>query len=199
MKRRRIALYGAIVLLVGVLAYSFAGTVREFIILPLAYYLWELGRFYRAIPQQLYWAALIVIVLYFVVITLYDISLGTDSGRRGRPHRGPVESLSQALEQRQRGIYFKWQIANMLAEVAMNILNYQERLLPGRRLKGRVRKLPPEVEKYLDAGIHTTFADYPTPSRFRRTPTTPFDIDLELVVGYLEFELETDEHDDHHP
>ena len=96
---------------------------------------------------------------------------------------------------RQRGVYFKWQIANLLAEIAMNILNYQERLLPGRKLLGRIRKLPPEVEKYLDAGVNTTFADYPAPQRFRRTPTTPFDVDLDLVVGYLEM----DEHDDHHP
>jgi hypothetical protein len=199
MKRRQIIVYGGILLAAGVLAYSFAGTVRETIILPLAYYLWQLARIYRAIPQQLYWAALIVIVLYFVVITLYDISLGADSGRKDAPHRGQVETLSRALEQRHRGIYFKWQIANMLAEVALNILNYQERLLPGRKLQGRIRNLPGEVEKYLDAGINTTFADYPTPSRFRPTPTTPFDIDLDLVVGYLESELETDEHDDHHP
>jgi hypothetical protein len=199
MKRRQLILYGGLLLAAGVLALSFAGSVREFIILPLAYYVWQLGRFYRAVPQQLYWAALIVAVFYFVVITLYDISLGSESGRKDPPHRGPVESLSRALDQRQRGVYFKWQIANMLAEIAMNILNYQERLLPGRKLLGRTRNLPPEVEKYLDAGVNTTFADYPAPNRFRRSPSTPFDVDLDLVVGYLESELEMDEHDDHHP
>lgn len=199
MKRRQIAVLGGIGLLAGVLAFSFAGTVREFIILPMAYYLWELGRFYRAVPQQLYWAALIVIVLYFVAITLYDMSLGADSGRKDSPHRGRVEALARALEQRHRGVYFKWHIANMLAEVAINILNHQERLLPGRKLQGRIHNPPPEVEEYLHAGISTTFADYPTPGRFRRPSATPFDVDLDLVVGYLESELETDEHDDNHP
>jgi len=199
MKRRRIVVYGGLLLAAGVLAYSFAGTVREFILLPLAYYVWQLGRFYRAIPQQLFWAVLIVVVLYFVVITLNDISLGSDSGKREAPHRGPVESLSQTLEQRQRGTYFKWHIANMLAGVARNLLDYQDHRSSGRKLPGRIRNFPPEVEKYLDAGINTTFADYPVPHRFRRVPATPLDVDLNLVVGHLESEVEMDEHDDHHP
>ena len=70
MKRRRIVAYGGLLLAAGALAYSFAGTVREFILLPLAYYLWQLGRLYRAVPQQLFWVALMVVVPTIVPVTV---------------------------------------------------------------------------------------------------------------------------------
>jgi hypothetical protein len=164
------------------------------IILPLAYYFWQLLQVYRAVPQQLFWAALVVVSLILLLPALLNFSLGRMEQEKQPDRRGQVESLAQGLEHRGRGIYFKWQLANMLGELAQRILAQQERLLPGRKLQGRDWQPPPEVANYLDAGLNSTFADYPVPGRFGRRPATPLDIDPESVVSYLETQWETDEH-----
>jgi len=188
-------LFGVLLLAAAVFAYAFAETVRDNLIAPLAYDFWELGQIYRAIPQQIYWVALIVVVLALTLLTINDLTIRSGSPEKRAVLRGPVESLSRSLEQRNRGIYFKWQIANQLAGLAADILSHQQRLLPGRKLRGRDWNPPPEVEKYLDAAINTTFADYPVPGRFGARPVTPFDTDIEPVLDFLEAELEADEHD----
>ena len=194
MNRRLLVVVGLVVLAAALLAYLFAGTVRDLFILPLAYDLWQLLQFYRAVPQQLFWAALVVISLFLLLPALLNFSLKGREGEKQPDRRGQVESLAQGLEHRGRGIYFKWQLANMLGELAQRILAQQERLLPGRKLYGRDWQPPPDVEKYLDAGLNSTFADYPVPGRFGRRPPTPLDLDPESVVSYLESQWETDEH-----
>ena len=195
MKKRRFALLGLALLCAGLLAYLFAGTVRDLLILPLAYYLWQLLQVYRAVPQQLFWAALVVVGILVALPTLLDISLKSREKEKQPDRRGQVELLAQALEHRGRGIYFKWQLANTLGELAQRILAYQERLLPGRKLRARDWAPPAEVEAYLDAGLNTTFADYPLRGRLGGLPDSPLDIDPELVVNYLESQWESDEHD----
>jgi hypothetical protein len=194
MRIRRIVFLGLALLGAGLLAYLFAGTVRDALILPLAYYLWQALQLYRAVPQQLYWAALAVVGLLVALPALLDISLRSQEKEKQRDRRGQVELLAQALEHRHQGIYFRWQLANTLGELAQRILSYQERLLPGRKLRARDWTPPPEVEAYLDAGLNTTFADYPLPGRFGTLPDTPFDIDPETVVSYLESQWESNEH-----
>lgn len=192
--RRRLAILGLVVIGTGLLAYLLAGTVRDQIILPMAYYLWQLLQFYRAVPQQLLWAALVIVGLLVLLPTLLGFSLGGRDRDRKPDRRGPVETLAQALDKRGPGIYFRWQLANMLGELAQRMLAHQERLLPGRKLRGHEWAPPPEVDRYLDAGLNTTFADYPVPGRLGRRPQTPLDIDPESVVSYLESQWETDEH-----
>jgi hypothetical protein len=196
--RQRIIFLAAVLLAAAVLAYSFAETVRDRLIAPLAYDFWQLGHYYRAIPQQIFWAGLIMVVLYLILLTVSDFTLRSGGGEKRAVRRGPVESLARNLEQRNQGIYFKWQIANQLAGLALDILKHQKRLFPGRKLRGRDWNPPPEVEKYLDAALNTTFADYPLPRRLGPRPITPFDADIEPVLDFLESELETDEHDPRH-
>jgi hypothetical protein len=196
---RRIFIAGGVLVIAGWLAYTFSDVVREDVVLPLAYRLWFLVQAYRAVPQQVYWAILLIALLYFIVSIVYGTSLiGPQEEQRSVP-RGQVEQLAEAIEHRGKGIYFKWRIANLLAEIAAYILNYQERRSPGRKLSGRDWNPPPAVNTYLDAGINTTFADYPSPGLFKPRPVTPFDIDIEPVVDFLESELEMNQHDDKHP
>jgi hypothetical protein len=46
------------------------------------------------------------------------------------------------------------------------------------------------VGAYLESGLTRTFADFPRQRRFSRLPDTPFDIDLNQVISYLESQLE---------
>jgi len=54
-----------------------------------------------------------------------------------------------------------------------------------RTLKGRDWNPPPGVQDYLETGLNGSFADYPLTVR-----NTPFDVDVEKVVAYLESLLE---------
>lgn len=199
MNRRRLLVLGAALLAAAFLAYAFAEPIRQAVILPLAYFFWRAGQFYHAIPEQVVWAALIVVIVYIIGLTFLNLSLGAEQQKKEIVRRGQVETLSRSLERRGDGVYFKWHIANLLGDIALDILTYQERLLRGRRLRARGWEPPPEVDRYLDAGLNTTFAEYPSAGRFARmAPTANFDVDLDLVVDYLENQLEADDYD-HHP
>jgi hypothetical protein len=89
------------------------------------------------------------------------------------------------IEERNRGTYFKWQIANQLGAVHQSI---QESAARG--TSSRIPPIPPQVQAYLEAGVNTTYADYLSPGLFQRTEPTPLDIPLEQVVEYLEEQLE---------
>jgi hypothetical protein len=195
MNSRSLAIAIAVVLGGVILAYTISEAVRQGLMLPLSYFLWRAGQFYRAVPQPLLWATVVVIVIYLVGLALVDISLGAPTEDKASSRKGQVETLARSLERREQGIFFKWQIANLLGDIATDILAYQDRLLPGRRLRARGWEPPPEVDRYLEAGLHSTFADYPSPSRFRPKAVTPFDIDLGPVLDNLESQLDVEEHD----
>ncbi len=52
-------------------------------------------------------------------------------------------------------------------------------------LKGRDWNPPPGVQDYLEAGLNNSFADYPLSRKI-----TPFSVDVEIVVNYLESQME---------
>ena len=63
----------------------------------------------------------------------------------------------------------------------------------------------PQVQRFLDAGLNTSFSDYPLPTglplpaglnlpgRSKTTPVTPFDGDIGPVIDYLESKMENDD------
>ena len=100
---------------------------------------------------------------------------------------GHVEELSFWIQRGENGFYPKWHIAHLLAELALDILDQRgKREKHILRIKGSDLTPPEEVEKYLDAALNTNFTDYPRPKRFFRKPSTPFDLDIESVIRYLE-------------
>ena len=205
MTSRRLLIVAGALLAAGLLAFYFADLVRDEVILPLAYFLWRAGQLYRAIPQPLVWAAVVVIIIYFTGLGLVDLRLSAGGEKqKGAVPKGEVETLARSLALRADGTFYNWQVANLLGETAVDILRFQERYLPGRHLRGRGWGPPDEVQAYLDAGLHTTFADYP-PGRPRgrfaifrsmiegRPEPTPFEMDVGRVVEFLESQLEAGE------
>jgi hypothetical protein len=96
------------------------------------------------------------------------------------------------LNRDSRGVYFKWQIARMLSEIALDLQELHTHS-PSRALNFDDRSVSPEVCRYLDAGLNTSFAEYPLSGPFRTRPETPFDLHLDPVLEYLESQMEMDD------
>jgi len=194
MTRRWAALAGAIVI-AALLAFPLRQAVHEVIVVPIAYLLWALGLLYRSLSQGIWWVILVVLVLFILVRSLApQLRPPGKALTRSRPALGPVESLAGWVNKSRSGIYFKWLIANRLGKLAYQILL--------RRGTGKPRSVfepltGPDwhpaagLQKYLQSGLHGSFADFPNPRKFFAPPAkTPLDVDIDKAVDFLESQID---------
>jgi hypothetical protein len=179
------------------MAFLLRDVVEQLIVRPAAYFFWILGIFYRFIPQPVLWLLLVLAMLYF--------SLGTFAGgfrwprriQKTKPARGPLDELAAQIEHKNDGIYFKWQIARTLGEIALDLQELRQHTRR-RKLEFDEAVIDPQVRSYLDAGLNTSFSDYPLPGglplpkKLVSLPPTPFDGDIGPVLDYLETQMEND-------
>lgn len=197
MRRRQMMLIGAAVIIAGIMAFPLRALVNDLVISPLTYLIWVGGVYYQAIPEVVVWIILLVIVL--------SIFAGSYAGTwhreersqvKKRPKMGQIETLAGWISQPGRGNYFNWQVARLLGEAACRLLGLPEH---SNRLNWSGSPEPSQnVRDYLEASLNTTFADYPLPSPFRGRKPTPFDLNLEEVITFLESQLEK-HHENRHP
>jgi len=181
------------------MAFLLRATVYQWVILPLAQLIWWLGVLYRAIPQIVLW---VILLVYLMVVSLRTLVVhwpDIQSDRSSRALRmGDVQQVSFWLSRGRSGVFSRWHVANLLANIALDILS--SRTSSGRagsRLAGPGWDPPADVQRFLEAGLKTTYADYPLRRPFSDNPRTPFDSDPALIVDYLESLLEND-HDHQH-
>lgn len=199
MKPNRLQLAGLAILTALVMAFLLRDVVEQLIIRPGAYLLWSLGLFYRFIPQPVLWLLLVLGMLY--------LTLGNFVGKfrwprlrtpNVSPVRGPLNDLAMQIERKNTGIYFKWQIARTLGDIALDLQELRQHTRR-RTLDFDEQSATPEVRRYLDAGLSTSFSDYPLPGRLplpgkmKSTPLTPFDGDIGPVLDYLESQMENED------
>jgi hypothetical protein len=198
MKRRQILFLCLGLAGIFALAFLLRGAVKSLVILPLAKLFWYIKGYYGVFPQAAYW---VIVLGIAVLIALATIPIGIES-RRSRKDQGvdllgPVENLAFWLERSRSGIFPKWHIARILAEVALQLLERRE---PGEKPPSRLSASgwnpPDSVRRYLDAALKTTYTNYPRSHRSGRQSATPFDQDVEPVVEHLESLLESE--NDHH-
>jgi hypothetical protein len=211
MSRRRLQLAVLAACAALVISIFLRDAVEQLLIRPAAYLLWMLGVFYRFIPQPILWFLVVLAMLY---LTLDSIAGKFEWPRLKKKqlqsNLGPVGEFASQIERRAGGIYFKWQVARTLGEIAMDLQSLHQPVRR-RKLDFDAGSTSAEVYRYLDSGINTSFSDYPLrggylffgglplpdwlpfPEQFRRFPSTPFDIDLEPVIGYLESQMENDD------
>jgi hypothetical protein len=105
-----------------------------------------------------------------------------------------VENLAVSLRRAEQGTYFKWVIANRLGKLAYNILLQRESGKPRSvfaPLLGVDWEPSKELQSYLESGLHGSFADFPTVSRFSGShQKTPLDVNVVEAVEFLESHLE---------
>jgi hypothetical protein len=194
MTRRHLILAGAS-LAALVIALMLRDVVERTIITPLAYIGWVLRLYYSVLPQYILWIVLILVAVFSAISSLMP---GPRSGRGSTPDRvmiqGQIAGLADWLNKSKRGgIYYRWLIANRLGKNAREILAQRDGQAVSKkfgRLNGSAWHPPQEVDAYLESGLNGSFADYPQPPLGAKRPSTPLDIDPQLVIEYLENEME---------
>lgn len=192
---RRALIVTAILSLVILLAFPLRQAVYEVIVIPLAYLLWAMGLFYRALPQVDWWVAVLAVVLYWFVRSLVPPAKPREWERplRGKA-KGQVELLAENVRKSERGVYNKWLVANRLGRLAYQLLLQREYGKPRSQfapLDGPDWDAPPEVTAYLQSGLLGSFADFPAGRKpFQRREKTPLDHDVEEVMDFLESKLD---------
>lgn len=183
---------------VALLAFLVRGAVQEWVILPLARFVWLVKGYYGAFPQAAYWMVALGIAVLVTILSFRIPDLENRHKQEKRsPMPGSVREMSFWIQRGRGGIYPKWHVAHLLAELALDILDRR-----GTRQKHAQLLIdpdwspPPEIKNYLDAALTTNYTDYPKPKRYSPPPPTPFDQDLEPVIKYLESLLES-EHEHH--
>jgi hypothetical protein len=192
--KRLLVLIGAL-FVAGFLAFPLRQMIYESIVVPAAFIAWNLNLLYRSFSQGVWWAAIFIIVLFMLLFSLIPqpkFRHRTEAKRK--PPVGQVEDLATSLGKAERGIYFKWLIANRLGKLAYQILLHRESGRPRSvfaPLVGTDWEPGKELQTYLETGLHGSFADYPQVNRaFGKPPKTPFDLDIAEVVEFLESQVE---------
>jgi hypothetical protein len=179
----RTVVLAAVPLVIAGIVFAFRESVAAGVVRFVLYMVWSLNVFGRFIPEQALWVGLLIVILYIAVGSFYGkTKKGENSPRRASPAKGPVEAMAEWVGKRHRGVYFKWQIASLLGGIHQAIQEHRpnsETVFPNEN-----------VRAYLDAGINSSYADYPSPGAFEKPSPTPFDIELEQVVDYLEEQME---------
>ncbi len=195
--RRVLAMIGIAVIAL-LLAFPLRETVYESVIIPIAYAWWVLGLLYHSVHQSIWWGVALLVVLVSLSRSLRPTGKTIERIRlKPRPVIGQVEGLTGWMKRTDRGIYFKWLVANRLGKIAHELIL--------QRTGGKTRSFfdpltgpdwtPDEpVQLYLETGLKGSFADYPQERRFflrlRPKPvSTPLDHDVNDVIKYLESQV----------
>ncbi|MBK9926568.1 MAG: hypothetical protein IPP66_14935 [Anaerolineales bacterium] len=194
MKTYRYLIMAGILAIALALAFPLRDTVYRVVIVPLAYMLWVLGLVYHSVSQLLWWFVVLVVVLMILSRSLVaQIKLDERTFLKPKPVVGQVESLSLSIKKAEKGIYFKWLIANRLGKLASRILSHhqteKERLFFD-PLAGPSWEPNPRVQAYLEAGLRGSFTHYSPGGYFQRHTDNPMDHDIAEVIEYLEKQVE---------
>lgn len=177
----------ASIALVAVIAFVVIGIrsqIADAVIQVWSYAVGALAVVGQVIPQQVIWFFIILVLSYIAIGSFYGRRQKAETARpEARPLHGSVETLAEWIRFRRRGVYFNWQIANLLGRIERR---FQESAPRG--TSSRV-PAPKHIRAYLDAGVNTTYADHETPGWFGSNQSV-FDIPLEQVVDYIEESME---------
>ncbi len=178
-----------------ILAFFLQDVIRSLVVTPLAYLTWVFKLLLSSIPQLFLWILLLAVLILLIIASLVAWIPVQKSRQKASPQSvGPVENLAGWVQKRSQGNYYKWKIANRLGNLASEMSSrhgdwwrtdrYSQRYAPGRSVQE-------SVQRYLDAGLEESFVNYPLPPLpFIRKGATPFDLDVDLVVDFLEDQME---------
>ncbi|MBS1253445.1 MAG: hypothetical protein MAG451_02494 [Anaerolineales bacterium] len=195
--RRRLLVASLASLIVAGLGWYLREFVRETVVVPLLYASWIAQLVVGMLPQALVWAIFLVIAVYVAVRSLRGrrAPAREELGPETR-QEGPVARWSRQIELATRGSYSRWRLAHQLGHLSVEALAYRGQLASEQvqeQLKKGKLELPPEVRVYLQAGLeatsHRTFLTFDRRSQ-SAGQRSPFDVDLEHVVQFLEAQLE---------
>jgi hypothetical protein len=184
----------AVLILAGLLAFPLREPIYRMIVIPSAFILWNLDLLYRSFSQGAWWWGIISLVFVMLVFSLVPHArFNRLEAVKPRSPLGQVESLAVWLRKAERGIYFKWLVANRLGKLAYQILLQRESGRPRSvfaPLVGADWEPPKELQTYLETGLHGSFADFPVSGRLSPHQPTPLDLNAAEAVDFLEAQVQ---------
>jgi len=182
----------AVLVVAALLAFPLRDAIYELIVIPAAFVAWNLQLFYRSFSQGIWWWVIFFLVLVMLVMSLVpQARFRPRTETKPKPPQGQVEGLAIWILRAEKGIYFKWLIANRLGRLAYQMLLHRESGRPRSvfaPLLGNDWAPRKDVQQYLESGLHRSFADFPnTGGRF----ATPQQMGQITLAG-LEIEVLTD-------
>jgi hypothetical protein len=193
-RTQRWLILGGALIVAGILAFPLRETIFDTVVIPAAFITWNLGLLYRSFSQGTWWW-----VIVFFVLFMLAVSLATEPGFRPRmtikskPPQGQVEGLAIWIRKAEKGIYFKWLVANRLGKLAYQILLHRETGRPRSvfaPLLGTDWEPGKELQQYLETGLHGSFADFPNTGNLSAPQHTPLDLNVTQAVDFLESQVE---------
>jgi len=192
--RKRVIYLFLLVLSAIILAPFAWNQISSLIVKPASYFWWLVKHLIRVVPQTYYWLFLIgsLGIVSFIFLLLYLQKPKNEQQKY--PHdNGPIKSLAEYITLSTKSYYFKWVIANRLAQITQEILDMSQGNSYGdpHTFSDMDRDMPEIITNYLEAGIDNTHMSYKPGKflrRFRRK--SPLDIELNRVITYLESQLE---------
>jgi hypothetical protein len=198
MMRRNVVIGAGMIVVAAILAFPLREAVIPLLLVPLAYLLWLLKIIYLSLHQSVWWFLVALITLLILVQSLLPkFKPIAKFIRHERRQRGNVEELAIAIKKTEKGIYFKWLVANRLGKLAYQALLLHEHGKPRSvfaPLQSDGWNPPKDIQNYLEKGLHGSFADFPNSNwnYFSAPQKTPLDQNVEEVVEFLESKLKTD-------
>lgn len=193
-RRQRLLIVAGALALAGLLAFPLRETIYRMIVIPFAFIVWNLDLLYRSFSQGIWWWVIVFIVLLTLVFSMVPQS--TSRPRevpKPNPTQGQVEGLAIWMRKAEKGIYFKWLVANRLGKLAYQILLHRESGRPRSvfaPLLGTDWEPRQEVRQYLETGLHGSFTDFPGTGRLSAPRQTPLDLNISEAVEFLESQVE---------
>jgi hypothetical protein len=195
MKSRRYLLAILVTLIVALMAFLLQDVIHRFVVMPLAYLWWMVQTYVSVIPQVFLWILLLAIMVMMVITNMLSwISFARQFQQISKAAQSPLEILAHWISNPGKGNYYRWMVANRLGKLGVDLDVHLE----NRENEGLLDEvdgagqMPSElVQRYLKAGLEESFVDYPLPPLpFLRRKVTPFDLDVEPVVKFLEAKME---------
>jgi hypothetical protein len=187
----------AVLVVAALLAFPLRDAIYELIVIPAAFVAWNLQLFYRSFSQGIWWWVIFFLVLVMLVMSLVpQARFRPRTETKPKPPQGQVEGLAIWILRAEKGIYFKWLIANRLGRLAYQMLLHRESGRPRSvfaPLLGNDWAPRKDVQQYLESGLHRSFADFPnTGGRFATPQHTPLDLKVVEAVDFLEAQVESE-------
>lgn len=184
-----------LLLLAGLLTLLLQNPVRRFVVMPLLAVYWVARLALAAVPQVVFWWLFLAAgLLAALAVLLKTRPAARPVPAPKEPAPGRIESWLTLLEKANLEPYYRWQLAQHLQTLTLDILAYRERLSPAeikQRLGQNTLPLPPDVQAYLQASMTSFSHLLGSRSLFRPNASpAPLNLEPERIITFLEERLE---------
>jgi len=193
-RTQRLLIVSGVLIVAGLLAFPLRETIFDTVVIPAAFITWNLGLLYHSFSQGIWWWLIVFLVVFMLVFSLAkEPNFRPRTIIKSKPPQGPVENFAIWIRKAEKGIYFKWLVANRLGKLAYQILLHRESGRPRSvfaPLLGADWEPSQELRQYLETGLHGSFADFPHTGNLSTPQPTPLDLNVNEAVAFLESQVE---------